>query len=273
VLLVPLTHDAEPSLLNLVLKPEVTSPKLRTIGLAILLRRLEQLMGGLPIDGKRRSRMVEIRNGAIHVGTPAQSRHVLLDALAVCRALLERSNEDPRDFFGVHHDIALSLLDQKRSEVGHQVAAKLARARSRLRDLEKELGEDVFKDVTDRLQAEAADVLDAERLGLRREAVDADCPCGSKGRLFGDVDVDADVDVDIEPLGGGRYARDAYVAGWFVTLMPQAFACHVCGLQLNGPDELSEGHLPAARIDIEPADLGDDFDPAEYAESRYGIRD
>ena len=33
VLLVPLTQDAEPSLLNLVLRPDITSPTLRTVGL------------------------------------------------------------------------------------------------------------------------------------------------------------------------------------------------------------------------------------------------
>jgi hypothetical protein len=40
-----------------------------------------------------------------------------------------------------------------------------------------------------------------------------------------------------------------------------------------GPDELSEGHLPATRINVESEDLGGDFDPVEYAESQYGIHD
>jgi hypothetical protein len=161
-LLVPLTPDAEQSLMSLAIKPEVASPKLRTIGLSAVLRRAEHMLGGLPIDAKRRSRMVEIRNGAVHVGASAQSRHVLLDALAVCKALLDRLEKDPRTFFGVHTDVAFSLISEKRSEVGHRVAAKLARAGGQLRDLEERLGRDIFKEVTDRLAAQAA--LDLPRL-------------------------------------------------------------------------------------------------------------
>jgi hypothetical protein len=106
----------------------------------VLLRRLEQILGVLPIDKKRCSRMVEIRNGAMHLGSPAESRHVLLDSLALGKTLLERLKEDPKVFYGDHYWNARDLLEEKRSEVGHRVAAKRARARNHLKVLEEQLG-------------------------------------------------------------------------------------------------------------------------------------
>jgi hypothetical protein len=274
VLVVPLTPDAENSLFSLATQADLASPKLRTVGLVILLRRLAQLLGGLPIDQKQRTRMVEIRNGAMHVGSPAQSRHVLVDCLAVCGVLLERLGEDPRAFYGNHHRNAMALLDEKRTEVGHRVAAKLARARSHLGELERRLGDELFKETTDRLQEQAADVLDPGDFGSGLWAVDAKCPeCGSKGRLFGHVDATPEVDYDVEPLGNGEYDSYPVLAGWSVTLSPQAFACNVCQLTVHGPQELIESRLPASRHEVDPEDLGEDFDPESFAESEYGLRD
>jgi len=165
VLLVPLSPDAESSLFSLATQPDLASPKLRTVGLAILLRRLEQLLGGLPIDSKQRTRMVEIRNGAMHVGSPSQSRHVLVDCLSVCGALLDCLGHEPKAYYGDHHSDVLGLLDEKRTEVGHRVAAKRARARRHLQELEARLGDAVFKETTDRLEELAPHVLEPEHYG------------------------------------------------------------------------------------------------------------
>ena len=274
VLVVPLTPDAEASLFSLATQPDLASPKLRTVGLAILLRRLAQLLGGLPIDQKRCTRIVEIRNGAMHVGSPAQSRHVLVDCLAVCGVLLERIGEDPRAFYGDHQANVLALLDEKRTEVGHRVAAKFARARRQLNELEQRLDGELFQETTGRLEASAADALDPDDFGIGLWGVDAICPeCGSKGRLFGHVDVDSEIDYDTEPLGNGKYESYPVFAGWSVALSPRSFACNVCRLTLNGPEELAEGRLPASRHEIVSEDLGEDFDPEFFAESAYGIPD
>lgn len=273
VLLVPLTQDAEPSLISLATKPSLSSPKLRTVGLAALLRRLERLLGALPVDAAQRTRMVEIRNGAMHVGSPAQSRHVLLDALTLCNLMLTHLSEDAATFFGDHHASVRTLLDQKRTEVGHRIAAKRARARRHLSELEERLGEDLFTETTARLEEQAPFVLDPDDFGTGLHAVDAACPeCGSKSRLFGRVDVSPEVDFDVEPLGGGQY--DAVPHGyWALTLAPQAFACSVCLLTLHGPDELAECGLPASLHEISPEDLGEDFDPQAFAEAEYGLDD
>lgn len=261
VLVVPLSQEAEYSLLSLATKPDLADPRLRTIGLAVLLRRLEQVMGVIPLDKKKRDRMVEIRNGAVHVGSPTYSRYVLLDSLALIKSLLERLDEDPKTFYGDHYWSARELLEQQRTEVGHKVAAKLARARLHLNDLEERLGETAFREITDRLE-EQAELLDPEDFGMSLRAIDRTCPeCGSRGRLFGRISADGEPDWDVEPLGGGQYAT--YVAGfdWKITLYPQVFACNVCRLTLSGTEELAEARLSTAAEEVQPEDLGEDFDP------------
>lgn len=100
VLLAPLATNAERSLLELATAPNLKSPKLRTIGLDRVLHRLESVLGALPIDRARRARMIDVRNGAMHVGSARESRHVLLDALAMCNVLLDVLGESKEHFFG-----------------------------------------------------------------------------------------------------------------------------------------------------------------------------
>jgi hypothetical protein len=261
VLVVPLSQDAEHSLVSLATKPDMADPRLRTISLAILLRRLEQIIGTLPIDKKKCGRMVEIRNGAMHVGLPAQSRYVLLDSLALIKVLLHQMEEDPKAFYGDHYLSACFLLDEKRTEVGHKVAAKHARARLHLSDLEERLGDSAFQEVTATLEEQAGDLLDPDDFGIDLHGVDQLCPeCGSKGRLFGRVDAAAEPDWDVSPLGNGQY--ETYFAGveWTIMLYPQAFACNVCRLTLSGTEELNESDLPAVGQEIQLEDLDEDFD-------------
>ncbi|HWJ65116.1 MAG TPA: hypothetical protein VNT31_00420 [Nocardioides sp.] len=263
-LLVPLSQDAEPALVLLATNPDLASPKLRTVGLAPLLGRLERLMGTLPLEPKQRKRLVEVRNGAMHVGSAAQSRHVLLDALSMCQVLLDHLGEDSEAFFGDHYRSVVELLDQKRSEVGHQVAAKRARARRRLGELEERLGEELFAETCARLEEQAPFVLDPSDFGEDLNAVESACPeCGSAGRLIGRVDVTEEVDFDVEPLGGGQYNTVPY--GYLaVALVPQAFACNVCQVSLHGVAELAEAGLPSNPHEVAPEDLGGDFDLETY---------
>lgn len=259
VLIVPLSQDAEHSLISLATKPDISDPRLRTISLAVLLRRLEQILGVLPIDKKRCGRMVEIRNGAMHVGSPSESRHVLLDSLALCKPLLERLKEDPKIFYGDHYWTARSLLEEKLSEAGHRVAAKRARARHHLNVLEARLGEILFRETTDKLEEQAAELLNPEDFGSGFYGVDQACPeCGSKGRLFGRVEGDPEADWDVEPLGNGLYEPVFAGVDWKLTFHPQTYACNVCRLELYATDELSEGHLPASSYEISEEDLGEE---------------
>ena len=262
VLVVPLSADAEASLFSLATQPDLTSPRLRTVGLKILLSRLDQLLGGLPVEARKRNRMVDTRNGAMHVGTPTQSRHVLIDCLTLIGVFVDRLGLDQDKVYGEHLSSIAGLLDENRTEVGHRVAAKQARARQLLQSLKNRLSPTLFKETSDRLEEVAADALDAYDFGKNAWGIDTACPvCGMKGRLFGHVEADPEVDYDIESLGGGEYDASPYIAGWTIELSPEAFSCNVCRLTLHGPQELNEVGLPSAKHEIEMAALGEHFDP------------
>ncbi len=61
--------------------PRLSDPKQKTVGLRLLLSRIDAAIAPLPLDKPRRDRMVDIRNGAVHVAASATSRHVLIDSL------------------------------------------------------------------------------------------------------------------------------------------------------------------------------------------------
>ena len=186
VLVVPLLPEAEASLVRLATAPSLADPKLRTIGLKLLLSRIEAVTGPLPLNATRRSRMVDIRNGAMHAAVSTTSRYVLIDSLTVCNVFLERLGRDPGLFYGDHKYNVKELVAEGRSEIEHTVAAKLARARKNLTQLEERLGEALFQETTDRLEEDAAYELDEP--GGR--AVDRSCPeCGSNGRMSGSIDL------------------------------------------------------------------------------------
>lgn len=271
-LLVPLNSNAEASLFALCRTPALDSPKLRTVGLREVLERLERLLGALGVEKPKRRALTDVRNGAMHVGSPAQSRDVLVDCVTLVNQLLAELGIAAETFYGSRHRSATTLLDQKRSEVGHRVAAKMASARHRLSELEERLGAEIFQEATTRLEAEAE--LEREPSTLERGSIAQPCPeCSSKARLYGAVDLSPEVDFDVEPVGDGQY--ESYVSGtwWEVSFAPRAFDCPVCQLTLIGTDQLVEAGLPASRQAIESEALGEDFDPDEFAEEYYGLPD
>jgi hypothetical protein len=227
------------------------------------MNRLIKLLGDLPVVKDRRERMVDVRNGAVHVGAGEESRYVLLDCLAVVGVLLERLGIERKDFFEPHTGTVDALLDERKTEISRQVAVKMAKARARLTRLEETLGEAAFEKATDELK-EQRWTLDPDDFVTGGGGVEVDCPdCGSKARLFGDVDVSGEVDYDVEPLGGGRY--DAIeVPYWRVSLGPVTFFCMVCNLQLHGTQELAEARLPSRYFDVSSKELGPDFDIDEH---------
>lgn len=272
-LLVPLNANAEASLFALCRTPALDSPKLRTIGLAEVLKRLERLLGTLGVEEAKRRTLTDVRNGAMHVGSPAQSRHVLVDCVTLTNQLIVELGISQETFYGSRRSDAATLLDAKRSEVGHRVAAKMALARHRLTELEERLGTDIFQEAADRLEAQGELDRDPNELG-QVKAIEQACPeCGSKAGLYGLVDVSPEVDVDVEPLGGGEYGSYISASWWEVTFAPRAFDCPVCQLTLTGIDELAEARLPTARHVIKPEALGEDFDPEAFAEELYGVHD
>jgi hypothetical protein len=268
VLLVQLTDQHEASLFLLATRPDLAAKGLKTIGLQVVMNRLIKLLGALPVAKDRRQRMVDVRNGAVHVGAGEEARYVLLDCLALVGVLLRQLGLERKDFFGPHITTVDALLDERRTEISRQVAVKMARARARLSRLEETLGEAAFQKATDELE-EQRWTLEPDDFVIGGGAVEVDCPeCGSKAKLFGDVDVRAEDDFEAEALGGGRYDTIA-VTHWQAILSPGTFFCMVCNLLLNGTQELGEAGLPSRSFDISSDDLGPDFDLDGHIRARY----
>jgi len=233
------------------------------------MNRLVKLLGDLPVTKDRRERLVDVRNGAIHIGSGDESRYVLLDCLAVVGVLLERLDVERKDFFGSHIGTVDTLLDQRKTEASRTVEVKMTRARVRLTRLEETLGKAAFKKATDVLEEQRWS-LDSNDFVAGGGGSDVGCPeCGSKARLFGELEVHEDVDHDVESLGDGRYETVVRPYSW-VSFRPETFFCTVCNLQLHGNQELVEAGLPSQSFDVSSGDdFGLDFDPDEYIRAIY----
>lgn len=262
-LLVPLSNNAEPSLQILASRPTIANPRLRTIGLGVLLDRLERTMGTFPLAADEKKRLTDTRNGSVHVGAKGQSAHVLRDALRLCSVLLEDIEIDLGNFFGDQHSTAVGILDAQRTELENRVLAKEARALKRIADLEEQLGETAFVEAAALLEAEARDALDSLIL---EAAIDHSCPiCERTGRLGGFLDVEGDVDWDVEKISD---TYEPYPTGfWRLHFTPMAFGCNVCKFSIDRHDELAAAKLPAEAYEIAPGDLDEDFNIDDYVRS------
>lgn len=260
-LLVPLSNSAEQSLQILTSRPTIANPKLRTIGLGVLLDRLERALGFFPLATDEKKRLIETRNGSVHVGAKSHSSHILRDALRLCSVLLEDIGTDPGSFFGDQHSTVVGILDAQRTAVEERVLTKEARARKRIADLEAQLGPTAFAEATALLEAEVRDAFDSIVLDA---SIDHPCPiCMRTGRLGGFLDVESEVDWEVEKIGE---IYEPYPVGyWRLHFTPMSFGCNVCKLNIDRQDELTAARLPAEAYEISTADLDDEFELDEYA--------
>jgi len=273
VLLTPLGDNAEASLMSLATAPSLASPKLRTIGLKQVLERVETVIDGLAIVQGDKMRLVNVRNGATHVGAADASRDVLLDALTLTQTMLADLGVDPATYFGQHSRDVTALLDAKRTEVGHRVLAKRAKARQRIDQLTENLAEAGYMEAAVRLEEQRDFLVSPADFGHSLEAIDVNCPeCGSIAKEFGTVDASPEVDFDVEPLGGGQY-EPVPIPYWEISFTPQSFACVVCQLSLTGQAELTEARLDTETRVVQEDELGDGFDLSAFVEHEYGVDD
>lgn len=268
-LLVPLATNAEESLRILTLQPDLANSKLRTVGLALVLQRLSRFIDPYPLTADSTKLIVDTRNGSVHVGAKTQSGPLLRDVLTACEALIDDLSLSRSVFYGDQAGNVLGLLDEKRSDTENTVAAKMAKARNHITDLQAKLGATAFLEATSTLEDEAASHDPTGRYpgGI---AIDTTCPeCASTGRLAGWLDADPQPEWDQEKVGD-RYETFLLAVGWDLTLVPNSFACNVCKLSLDGPLELQAAKLPATRTEIDGEELDDDFDFDEFlAESEH----
>lgn len=103
------------------------------------------------------------------------------------------------------------LLEAKRTEVEHRVAAKRARARMLLERLAEELGSNEYDEMTSAESSAEYDI-DPDDFGsfAVTRSVPRDCPeCGFSGRLIGQIDVSHEVEVEYEQIDEDEFARSS----------------------------------------------------------------
>lgn len=277
-LLVPLDVKQEAALVALATDPSLDSASLRTIGLKVALGRLTRVLGDLPVPGKRQDRLVECRNGSLHVGTLPRSgensaevvaRQVLADSLTLSNFLLPHVSSNPEVFQGDRVDLVAGLLKEQRTDVEHRVARLRTQAKERLDRWRDHVDdEEVWERAAADLETGAPAEFEPEDFGSEMGGVDQECPvCGWNGRLLGRVDVDGDVDVEGGPDG------PTYHSYWVLTFYPRLFACNVCKLMLVDPQQLAAAGVATVEREVSEADLGDDFDAAAWADWLYGHHD
>ena len=245
--------------------PSIDSKNLRTIGLHVVLRRVGSLTGALSVPKTRLTRMTNVRNGAVHVGSVADPKLVLQDCLTVLGELIQRLGLDDEGFYGEHADLVVWVADAKKSELAARVDLKRRQARKRLERRNDDLGEAAFE----RTNQALADGRWSTTATAMESYADEICPeCGYVGLLLGELDGRDEVDIDVSRGDDGDWEESAnlYVQ---LTFTPSSFQCAVCRLRLIDIEELAESGLPAAGFDIEPDRLHPDFDINEFDHKRF----
>lgn len=224
---------------------------MKTITMDEALKRCGQI---LPVIENLRGdlqRLVDARNGAIHVGAADESEklRMLVPYLHASRQLLgEGGFEDGYwgEFDGV---VELRVAEVTEAAVAAVKEAMIA-ARLRFDERYGQLGEDVRPAVLRAFEAGYSPEKYEQQL--------VDCPtCSTLGLASGSTDIDWQPDWD-------HADGEDYVAGMYpvVTFFPGRFECRACELELEG-----EAQIEAAGIDS--SWQLDDVDPTDFAEDLY----
>lgn len=229
-----------PTLLRLAGQGQLVKPGhvLKTIGLRVALERIGEMQaGGTPGAGKKYADQFELvlqaRDGIAHVGAhggPADevAQLAIRGASEILR-LMDRSFEE---FFADWATPARALLDEHATKVHRIVQLRLSRARDAFAQR--------FAGLTDQERRAELAALDVHPSTAHDDSKSAiACPaCEQPGVLSGTNDIWFEADYDVAD-------GDEYISGVSTTvvLIPDGFSCPVCGLRLQGSEQLVEAAL------------------------------
>jgi hypothetical protein len=220
---------------------------IRTLG-GVAACRLARRLGREVVAGETEVvRAMEVRNSATHMALVDREelRSRVPAMVRIVDSLVVEMGEDRARFWANRLELADQLIEERLQQVAQIVEAKRAAATERLAQLTRHLNE-------------ASRVL--VLASLARHAVSSDhdeavnCPvCGQKAWLCCWVE------------DGGSDVEDGEV--WFhQTAWPFEFNCSVCGLTLEGDEELSAMQLDAG-IELEPRPQDEsDYEPPDRLE-------
>lgn len=254
--------------------PDLRGPRMKTLYLAEVLKRIAIVLSGLPLDQTKQDRLCDVRNGGAHAGLPGPSRQVVEDCLSVLDVLIAHLGLDSEAFYGDLSGTAAGLRVSYHDAIdAHVQLESVMGAWVALQKLKRSLGDAEFEDLCARRQAATDHDLNPESFGSDLFRTAYECPaCSDEGRLFGWVEVDDRVDYDHEEIGSGQYEAVPYVFR-VPSLIPEAFACNVCKLVLRSAAELAAAGLLDTGFEVSEDALGPDFDVSEVASVASGWRD
>lgn len=216
VLVIQMNQGNEASLQHLAgPHPTLTYPQLKTAGLKEALQRSR-----IPAEPTEVDYLQRARNGAVHVGSPADTTAVLAICLDIATTTLHELTREPDDFFAPHQTIVDKLLNARKNGIAQAVSKKITQAKETFQTL---------RESPDSLAAQHRQRAAAQYVPLEpwRGALDDQCPaCHSTGYLEGPLDTEPTTD----PKAPDEYPH-RYWLGLVIT--PEHFTCLVCELQLD----------------------------------------
>jgi hypothetical protein len=237
---------------------------LKTVGMRDALVRIGSIQapshGSAGADfAKRFDPLLQARNGVAHIGHDGgRADEVAQLAVQGAQAILAMMGRPLEELFGDYTAAAEALLSEHGTKVHQLVTLKVASA--------KRSFDERYADLDPQQRAselEARDRMTTISLAEEHDRLATTCPaCQRTGILSGSAELDwetVEIEVDgvIQPFVGIGEAR--------AVLFADAYRCPVCGLRLQGREQLVE-----ARLQIEVS-LGPAF--VETLEAIYAERD
>jgi hypothetical protein len=230
--------------------------RMKTITLTEALDRSGQLIPTIPPlrDGLRL--LVDVRNGVAHAGfvDQAAAERVLVPFLRACSELLPRIRVEPSVFWA-------DLTDMVETRLSASAAAAEIRAREAITAAQHAF-EGRYSAMDDGVRKAVLKAVQETYTPDRYEQNLIDCPsCGYAALVSGTNDVDWEADWEIGDLG------ESYIAGAYpiVKLVPYHLQCRICGLELDGADELAAAGLERSWV-LEDVDAEDFYEAELYDE-------
>jgi hypothetical protein len=218
---------------------------IRTIGCREVLDRVSRILPAVrPVDI---GPIIDARDGSAHflVSNRRALEGLVVPFLAVLATLQNRLGATDSIVFGQYAELVAALRKEHTKRVDRIVSAKIARARR--------VFEERYSHLDEKGKSAVFSAIESGYLLTAYDELLIDCPaCKHQAVISGDHEFQGWVPDGDE--GMGAYPE--------VQLFANALKCGVCGLHLDGDDELEALDLPTILDveDVDPSDFYEDWD-------------
>ncbi len=216
---------------------------IRTIGAKDVISRTSQVLPQLKSYEQELGFLADMRNGAVHIGVIGAVNVVEIASVyfRATKVLAENCGQIPDQYFSIHSETVKKLIDDSSREIEKVVTIKVARA--------KQVFEEKYGELEIKLVDEIAEII--RQSYILEEYYDEyeTCPACLKISLSSGT-----YEVEWELAD-----RDDETPEPIVRLNVERFICKICGLSLNGRDEIIAAKLQD-KITIENVDVKFLFD-------------